>query len=37
MRGQLRWLQVDVAGTINDKTIIEGNIDGNWSPTSRSN
>ncbi len=27
--GQIRWFQEDRAGTANDKTIIEGNIDAN--------
>ncbi len=26
--GQLHWLQINAAGTVNDKTIIEGDIDG---------
>ena len=27
--GQLRWLQENPAGTANDKTIVEGDVDGN--------
>ena len=29
MAGQLRWFQQNLAGTDNDKTIIEGDINGN--------
>ena len=28
VKGQLHWLQIDVAGTANDKTLIEGDVNG---------
>ena len=29
VKGQLRWRQENPTGTVNDKTIVEGDIDGN--------
>ena len=28
MKGQLRWFQENLAGTVNDKTIVQGDVNG---------
>ena len=28
IRGQVRWFQINTSGTTNDKTIIEGDVNG---------